>query len=47
MLEPTKKHHTETVEACFRGPAAKREEAVQLLAELGFNNRFGCFQHGI
>ncbi len=38
MLEPTKKHHTETVELCFRGPAAKREEAALLLAELGFNN---------
>jgi hypothetical protein len=38
MLEPTKKRHTETVELCFRGPAAKRDEAARLLAELGFNS---------
>ena len=38
MLEHTRKRHTETVELSFRGPAAKREEAARLLAELGFES---------
>lgn len=38
MLEPTKKRPTNTVELCFRGPAAKQEEAARLLRKLGFEN---------
>lgn len=38
MLEPTKKHPTDTVELCFRGPAARQEEAARLLKKLGFEN---------
>ncbi|MCJ7600037.1 MAG: hypothetical protein MUO63_00890, partial [Desulfobulbaceae bacterium] len=38
MLEPTKKHHTKTVELRFRGPASRKEEAARLLQELGFEN---------
>lgn len=38
MLEPTKKHPTDTVELCFRGPAARQEEAARLLKMLGFEN---------
>jgi len=36
MLEHTRKRHTDTIELCFRGPAARREEAARLLTELGF-----------
>lgn len=38
MLEPTKKHPTDTVELCFRGPAAKKEEAARLLKKIGFES---------
>ncbi len=38
MLEPTKKPHTNTVELCFRGPAAKKDEAARLLKKLGFES---------
>ena len=38
MLEPTRKHRTDTVELCFRGPAAKQEEAERLLRKLGFED---------
>lgn len=37
MLEPTKKRRTDTVELCFRGPAAKQDEAARLLQKLGFS----------
>lgn len=36
MLEPTKKHLTDTVELCFRGPVARQEEAASLLKKMGF-----------
>lgn len=36
MLERTKKHRTDTIELCFRGPAARKEEAAQILKNLGF-----------
>ena len=37
MLEHTKKRHTDTtIELCFRGPAAHREEAARVLKKLGF-----------
>jgi hypothetical protein len=36
MLEPTRKPPTDTVELCFLGPAAKRQEAVDYLRGLGF-----------
>lgn len=36
MLEPTRKLPTDTVELCFHGPAAKRQEAVDYLRGLGF-----------
>lgn len=36
MLEPTRERHTDTVELRFRGPAAKRDEAEELLKKLGF-----------
>ncbi len=36
MLEPTKKRPTDTVELCFRGPAARQDEAARLLKNLGF-----------
>ena len=38
MLEPTKKRHTEIVELCFRGPAAKQSEATLYLRKLGFES---------
>ena len=38
MLEPTRKRRTDTVELCFRGPAAKQEEAASLLRKLGFEH---------
>ena len=38
MLEPTRKPHTDTVELCFRGPAALQEEAARLLKGLGFES---------
>lgn len=38
MLGPMKKPHTEIVELCFRGPAARREEAKNLLKKLGFES---------
>lgn len=38
MLEPTRKHHTDTVELCFRGPVTKQDEAVRLLKKLGFES---------
>jgi hypothetical protein len=38
MLEHMKRLHTDTVELRFHGPAALREEAVQRLKELGFEN---------
>jgi ribosome-binding protein aMBF1 (putative translation factor) len=38
MLEPTKKRLTNTVELCFRGPAAKKDEAARLLKKLGFES---------
>jgi len=38
MLEPTKKHLTETVELCFRGPAGRQEEAAMLLKKMGFES---------
>ncbi len=37
MLEHTKKPLTDDVELCFTGPAAKKEEAVRRLVELGFS----------
>lgn len=36
MLEHTKKPPTDTVELCFHGPAARRQEAVDTLRRLGF-----------
>ena len=39
MLEHTKKPPTDTVELCFTGPAAKRQEAVNYLRGLGFEAR--------
>lgn len=36
MSEPMKNPHTETVELCFRGPVARREDATRLLKKLGF-----------
>lgn len=39
MLEHTKKPHTENVTLCFSGPAAKKNEAVKRLADLGFTMR--------
>ena len=39
MLERTKKPLTETVELCFTGPAARRQEAVEYLHGLGFETR--------
>ncbi|MDZ7642122.1 MAG: helix-turn-helix transcriptional regulator [Desulfurivibrio sp.] len=37
MLEPTRKRHTDdTVELCFRGPAARQYETSRLLKDLGF-----------
>jgi DNA-binding XRE family transcriptional regulator len=38
MLEHMKRPHTDTVELRFHGPAALRDEAVQRLKELGFEN---------
>lgn len=38
MLEPTRKRRTETVELCFRGPAARRDEAVRFLRGIGFED---------
>lgn len=38
MLEPTRKRPTNTVELCFRGPAAKQDEAARLLKNLGFES---------
>ena len=38
MLEPTKKRPTDTVELCFRGPAARKDEAARLLKNLGFES---------
>jgi len=38
MLEPTKKRPTDTVELCFRGPAARQDEAARLLKNLGFES---------
>ena len=35
-MERTRKRHTDTIELCFRGPAAKKEEAAQVLKNLGF-----------
>jgi DNA-binding XRE family transcriptional regulator len=36
MLEPTKKHPPDIIELCFRGPAANRKQAAQMLKKLGF-----------
>jgi DNA-binding transcriptional regulator YiaG len=36
MLEPTKKHPTETVVIQFIGPAKKRRQAIQALKDIGF-----------
>lgn len=36
MLEPTRKHPTDTVELYFRGPAARQDEAIRVLQDLGF-----------
>ncbi|MFZ5426744.1 MAG: helix-turn-helix domain-containing protein [Thermodesulfobacteriota bacterium] len=41
MLEHTKKPLTDNVELCFTGPAARKEEAVRRLVELGFSVRDG------
>ena len=38
MLEHMRKHPTDTVELCFRGPAARQEEAARLLKKMGFEN---------
>ncbi len=37
MLEHTRKPPTDTVDLRFTGPAARREEAVKVLRDLGFN----------
>ncbi|OGR01000.1 MAG: transcriptional regulator [Deltaproteobacteria bacterium RIFOXYD12_FULL_50_9] len=36
MLEHTRKRRTDTIELCFRGPAARQEEAAEYLKNLGF-----------
>ena len=36
MLEHTKKHHTDNVTLCVIGPAAKRNDALKALENLGF-----------
>jgi DNA-binding XRE family transcriptional regulator len=42
MLDPTKKPHTDdTVRLCFHGPAEKRQEAIDALRELGFEDASG------
>lgn len=37
-MEPTRKRPIDTVELCFRGPAAKQDEAARLLKQLGFES---------
>lgn len=41
MLGHTKKPTTDSVELCFTGPAARKDEAVKRLVELGFAMREG------
>lgn len=41
MLGHTKKPPTDCVELCFTGPAARKDEAVKRLMELGFAMREG------
>lgn len=39
MLEHTKKHHIDEETLCFSGPSRNRQEALRLMAELGFAPR--------
>lgn len=39
MLEHTKKPPTDLVVLCFSGPAARKEEAVKRLVDIGFSVR--------
>lgn len=42
MLEHTKKPHTDDVALCFTGPAERKQDAMQAMKELGFQEADGA-----